>query len=228
MTNPRSGEGRGRITARKRRPSIHRSGSSNGHVHREPELVVRVASSADVVHVPRIRALIFDAQQNGAIIADRSEEYLASAMRQRRAVVVLRGELLMGFAAAHSWEDEKFVSHSAMIVAPELRGRGLARKIKRALIELSRKRWPDAAIMTLTLSSHVEGLNKAFGFEPVPYCDLTKDPEFWKGCEGCIHFAHLKRNQQQDCHCWSGLLLPPGAKREKLIPRDAYGHPSAS
>jgi N-acetylglutamate synthase-like GNAT family acetyltransferase len=222
--------------ARKRLSPVHRSGPSgrNGHARNgasappAPILVVRVARPADVGHVPRIRALIFDAQQTGAIIAERTSEYLASAIRERRAVVVLRGNLLVGFAAAHAWENERFVSHSAMVVAKELRGRGLAHRMKHELIEISRKRWPDAAILSLTLSSQVENLNKAFGFESAPYCDLTKDPEFWKGCEGCIHHAHLKRNQQQDCHCWAGLLAPTGTPRDKVIPRDAHGHPSAS
>lgn len=233
MRNLRSGMGRGRTEARKRLPPVHRS-RRNGHARNgagappEPLLVVRVTRPADVVHVPRIQALIFDAQQTGAIIAERTADYLASAIRERRAVVVMRGPLLVGFAAAHAWENDRFVSHSAMVVAKEMRGRGLARQMKQELIDFSRKRWPAAAILSLTLSTQVENLNKAFGFESVPYCDLTKDPEFWRGCEGCIHHAHLKRNQQQDCHCWAGLLLPVGTAREKVIPRDAHGHPSAS
>jgi len=238
MSKLRSGAGRGRIGARKRQPPVHRSGR-NGSIRRraarngaaappEPPLVVRVARPADVTHVPRIQSMILEAQQAGAIIAERTGEYLTRAIRERRAVVVLRGGALVGFAAAHAWESERFVSHSAMIVAPELRGRGLSRRMKQELIDLSRRRWPRAAIVSLTLSTQVERLNKSFGFESVPYCDLTRDPEFWKGCEGCIHHPHLKRNQQQDCHCWSGLLLPPGAARARIIPRDAYGHPSAS
>ena len=239
MKRFRSGTGRGRGSdeAHRRLPPVHRNGR-NGHVEsasarngtppRDPPIVVRVSRPADAVHVPRIQALILEAQIGGAIIADRSAEYLGSAIKERRAVVVMRGRQLMGFAAAHAWESEQYVSHSAMVLAPELRGRGLSRKIKQELIVLSRQRWPRAAIMTLTLSTQVEHLNKSFGFVPVPYCDLTKDAEFWKGCETCIHFAHLKRNQQQDCHCWSGLLMPIGQTREKVIPRDAYGHPSAS
>jgi N-acetylglutamate synthase-like GNAT family acetyltransferase len=187
-----------------------------------------VSRPADVVHATRVTALLAEAHEAGAIIAVRSAEYVERALKERRAVVAMLGSVLVGFAAAHAWEEERYVSHSAMVVAPELRGRGLSRTMKRELVGLSRKRWPKAAIMSLTLSTQVERLNKSFGFEPVPYCDLTKDPEFWKGCETCIHFQHLKRNQQQDCHCWSGILLPQGVTREKVVPRDAYGHPSAS
>lgn len=237
MKRTSSGSGRRRAAARPRAPSVHRNGSvprpakaraaKRAAPPVEPPLEVREARAADAVHVERVRQLIREAHEAGAIIALRSAEYLVAAMRERRAVVAFRGRDLVGFATAHAWEEQRFVSHSAMVVAPELRGRGLARQIKRLLIDLSRKRWPGAAILSLTLSPQMEQLNKSFRFEAVPYCDLTKDPEFWKGCEGCIHFAHLKRNQQQDCHCWAGLLLPPGQVREKVIPRDAHGHPSA-
>jgi N-acetylglutamate synthase-like GNAT family acetyltransferase len=212
------------------------NGAMNGMTHpaavRVPAIPVRfevrIAKSADTVHVARIQQLLREAKRAGAIIAERSSAYLVDAIKDKRAVVVIHGGELVGFATAHAWDGDKFVSHSAMVVSPEHRGRGLARRMKRELTLLSRKRWPDAAIMSLTLSAAVERMNQSIGFETVPYCDLTKDPEFWKGCEGCIHHAHLKRNQQQDCHCWAGLLVPPGSTRAKVIPRDSHGHPSAS
>ncbi len=230
MKNSSSGPRRRRIGAPPRTPPAARNGKvpSPSVLELEPPIEVRVARPSDVASVARIQTLIRDAHEAGAIIALRSADYLGAAIRERRAVVLLRGATLVGFAMAHAWESEKYVSHSAMVVAPELRGRGLSRRMKAALIELTRKRWPNAIILSLTLSPQVEQVNKSFGFEPVPYCDLTKDPEFWKGCEGCIHFAHLKRNQQQDCHCWAGLLLPVGQVPRRVIPRDAYGHPSAN
>ncbi len=188
---------------------------------------VRVARSSDLHFVPRVTALLEEAQRGGAIIAIRPTDYLEGAIREKRAVVAVQGATLVGFAAAHAWDEGKYVSHSALVVAPEFRGRHLARRIKRTLLDLTRKRWPESAVMSLTLSHHVERMNQELGFETVPYCDLTKDPEFWKGCDGCVHQPHLKRNQQQDCHCWAGLLLPAGKKVEKVIPRDAHGHPSA-
>jgi len=252
MRKSASEAGRGRTDAAKRRPPLRRKGggrssaaephrngaASNGHAKGAasngtpaaripPPVEVRVARPGDVVHVARIGALLADAQRGGAVIAIRSEGYLEDAIKERRAVVAVQGDHLCGFAAAHAWEGGRFVSHSALVVAPEMRGRGLSREIKQLLIEITRKRWPEASIISLTLSHHVERMNQSFGFETVPYCDLTRDAEFWKGCDGCIHQPHLKRNQQQDCHCWSGLLPAPGAKREKIVPRDAHGHPSA-
>lgn len=241
MSKATSGRGGRRAAASPRAPSVNRNGSIDavGPPRRrraakrpappppEPPIEVRLARHGDLAHVGRIGGLIREAHEAGATIAIRNDRYLTDAIRDRRAVVVMRAGALVGFATAHPWDSGKFVSHSAMVIAPELRGRGLSRRMKQELIALSRQRWPDAAILSLTLSAQVEQLNKSVGFEAVPYCDLTKDPEFWKGCESCIHFPHLKRNQQQDCHCWAGLLVPPGSKRDKVVPRDAFGHPSA-
>ena len=116
---------------------------------------VRIAKSADLRHVPRITALLEEAQRGGAIIAIRSTDYLEGAIREKRAVVAVQGATLVGFAAAHAWDEGKYVSHSALVVAPEFRGRHLARRIKRTLLDLTHKRWPDAAVMSLTLSHHV-------------------------------------------------------------------------
>jgi len=186
---------------------------------------VRTSRAGDKVHVPRMRQMLQNAHDEGAIISVRSIAYLEQMIRERCAVLCLRGPLLVGVATAHVWQDGRFVSHSAMVVAPEFRGRGLARRIKDRLIRLSRRKWPDAAIMSLTLSPVVERLHKSCRFEAVPYCDLTTDMHLWECCEGCMHLGHLKRNQSQDCHCWAGLLPPKGARRDRVVPKDALRQP---
>src|SRR5262249_7992375 len=134
MKRTRSGGGRDRSSRRARDPLATRNGSArngrshptrngharNGHAAKpppapEPQLTTRVAQPADVVHVPRIARLLTDAAQAGAIIAERPPDYLESAIRERRAVVVLRATELVGFVAAHAWEGARFVSHSAMV-----------------------------------------------------------------------------------------------------------------
>jgi GNAT superfamily N-acetyltransferase len=203
-----------------RAPVVDEKGAAGRNGVHDP-YGVRVSSTKDLGQIARIQALIHEARASGAILAERSDEYLHEALSTGHSVVLMRGELLVGFATAHAWQGGAFVSHSAMVIADSFRGRGLARRLKNALVELSRRLWPEAAIMSLTLSPAVEHMNKALGMEAVPYCDLTKDEEFWRGCEGCVHHSHLKRNQYQDCHCWAGLLLPPGARRNRVIPKDA-------
>ncbi len=186
---------------------------------------VRRSRVSDVRHIPRLQELLFEAWRSGAIVSRRSPAELEAAIRDRRAVFAMRGELLIGVGIAHPWQEDRFVSHSEMVVARGFRQRGLARRIKSKLIEISRRRWPGAIILSLTLSPEIEKLNKSSGYEPVPYCDLPTDPAFWRGCDGCVHYGHLKRNQYQDCHCWAGLLTPPGVERDRVVPKDALKRP---
>jgi hypothetical protein len=57
-------------------------------------------------------------------------------------------------------------------------------------------------------------LNTELGFKPVPFSELTDDTEFWKGCEGCINFDILKRNNHKMCLC-TGLLYDPAEQAKK-------------
>ena len=73
---------------------------------------------------------------------------------------------------------------------------------------LSRKLFPDAKIFSITTGAAVMKMNYEFGFRPVPFSELTDDPEFWKGCEGCRHFHILKDREYKMCLC-TGLLYDP-------------------
>ena len=100
------------------------------------------------------------------------------------------------------------MANSGLIVARKFRGHGLAKRIKEQTFILSRLRFPDAKIFSLTTGSAVMKMNYEFGFRPVPYGELTDDPEFWKGCEGCSNFDILTRNEYRLCLC-TGLLYDP-------------------
>ena len=73
---------------------------------------------------------------------------------------------------------------------------------------LSRTLFPDAKIFSITTGAAVMKMNYEFGFRPVPFAELTDDPEFWKGCEGCRNFDILTRNEYRLCLC-TGLLFDP-------------------
>ena len=42
----------------------------------------------------------------------------------------------------------------------------------------------------------------------MPFWELTHDPEFWKGCQGCKNFPILQNNGYRMCLC-TGLLYDP-------------------
>lgn len=117
-------------------------------------------------------------------------------------------EKFAGFSYIESWGGKSFVANSGLIVAHEFRGLGVAKKIKEQTFILSRHLFPDAKIFSITTGAAVMKMNYEFGFRPVPYTELTDDPEFWKGCEGCRHFDILKSHDYKMCIC-TGLLYDP-------------------
>lgn len=155
-------------------------------------------------------------------LAKRSPEYIIEKMAAGKAVIAFTvpetpaetaaadapAPEFAGFSYIESWGGKSFVANSGLIVARKFRGQGLARRIKEQTFILSRRLFPDAKIFSITTGAAVMKMNYEFGFRPVPYAELTDDPEFWKGCEGCNHFHILKANEYKMCLC-TGLLYDP-------------------
>ena len=40
---------------------------------------------------------------------------------------------------------------------------------------------------------------------PVPFSELTDDPEFWKGCRTCVNYDILTRTDKKMCLCTGTL-----------------------
>lgn len=147
-------------------------------------------------------------------IAKRTPEYICDKIRAGKAVIAVSedGEFA-GFSYIESWGGKSFVANSGLIVAHAFRGMGIAKMIKEQTFLLSRRLFPDAKIFSITTGAAVMKMNYEFGFRPVPFTELTDDPEFWKGCEGCRHFEILKSHDYKMCIC-TGLLYDP---KEHLI-----------
>ena len=142
-------------------------------------------------------------------IAKRSPEYIQEKMLAGKAVIAVaeNGEFA-GFSYIESWGGKSFVANSGLIVAHKFRGLGLAKRIKEQTFILSRTLFPDAKIFSITTGAAVMKMNYEFGFRPVPFAELTDDPEFWKGCQGCRNFDILTRNEYRLCLC-TRLLCDP-------------------
>ena len=147
-------------------------------------------------------------------IAKRTPEYICNKIRAGKAVIAVSedGEFA-GFSYIESWGGKSFVANSGLIVAHAFRGMGIAKMIKEQTFLLSRRLFPDAKIFSITTGAAVMKMNYEFGFRPVPFTELTDDPEFWKGCEGCRHFEILKSHDYKMCIC-TGLLYDP---KEHLV-----------
>ena len=142
-------------------------------------------------------------------IAKRTPEYICGKIRAGKAVIAVTDDGdFAGFSYIESWGGKSFVANSGLIVAHAYRGMGVAKMIKEQTFLLSRRLFPEAKIFSITTGAAVMKMNYEFGFRPVPFAELTDDPEFWKGCEGCRHFEILKNHDYKMCIC-TGLLYDP-------------------
>lgn len=187
------------------------------------EITVRVAGIDDFKYSREICDEIYiSSQERKTGIARRTPEYIEQKMRDGKAVIaVAENGDFAGFSYIESWGGKSFVANSGLIVAHKFRGLGIARRIKEQTFLLSRKLFPDAKIFSITTGAAVMKMNYEFGFRPVPFSELTKDPEFWKGCEGCRHFDILKSHNYTMCIC-TGLLYDPKDNLEIHHPGESF------
>jgi GNAT superfamily N-acetyltransferase len=170
---------------------------------------VVVADESHEKYVDTILETISEAAKvRGTGIAKRTHEYLLKKMREAKAVIALDGDRFAGFSYIETWQDKKYVTTSGLIVHPDYRGRGLAKRIKDMTFTLARIRWPHAKIFSLTSGAAVMAMNTQLGYKPVTFADLTQDEAFWKGCEGCVNVDILHRTGRRYCIC-TGMLYDP-------------------
>ncbi|MBK5195006.1 MAG: GNAT family N-acetyltransferase [Proteiniphilum sp.] len=175
-------------------------------------VVIHIATSSFISFAQEICDLIYEsAQARGTGIAKRSAEYIAEKINAGKAVIALDGDQLVGFAYIETFSHQRFVANSGLVVHPDYRNQGLAKKIKRKIFDLSRKLYPNAKIFSITTGLAVMKMNTELGFKPVTFSELTDDEEFWKGCQGCRNYDILQRNNYKMCLC-TGLLYDSKAK----------------
>jgi len=150
------------------------------------------------------------AKVRGTGIAKRTPEYIQKKLENGNAVIALDSDKFAGFCYIEVWGHEKFVANSGLIVHPDYRNQGLAKKIKKAVFDLSKEKFPDAKIFGITTGLAVMKINYELGYKPVTFSELTDDPEFWKGCQTCKNFDILTRTERKMCLC-TGMLHDPKA-----------------
>lgn len=173
------------------------------------EITVMVADSSHEKYVDTILQTIAEAAKvRGTGIAKRTHEYLATKMKEAKAVIALSGDKFAGFSYIETWGNKQYVTTSGLIVHPDFRGHGIAKKIKDLTFSLARTRWPHAKIFSLTSGAAVMGMNTQLGYKPVTFTELTDDEAFWRGCEGCVNVDVLHRTKRKYCICTAMMYDP--------------------
>ena len=175
---------------------------------------IELAQAKHIKYAQTISVCIDDsAKVRGTGIARRTPQYIATKIENGNAVIALEGDTFAGFCYIEVWGHGKFVAHSGLIVAPEYRGKGLAKKIKGEVFNLSLKKYPEAKVFGITTGMAVMKINYEVGYKPVHFSELTDDPDFWKGCQTCKNYDVLTRTERQMCLC-TGMLYDPNKKNK--------------
>lgn len=174
---------------------------------------------ANEEHIPYADQICLEyeasAKVRGTGIARRSTEYVVKKMKSGDAVIALQGSIFVGFCYIESFENKKYVSNSGLLVHPDFRSKGIAKKIKKHVFNLARDKYPEARVFGITTSLAVMRINSSLGYHPVTFSELTKDETFWKGCSSCTNYKILKSKKYQMCLC-TGMLAPSKIEAIKL------------
>ena len=179
------------------------------------EFQILVANSSHYSYAEVICDTIAEAAKaRGTGIAKREPSYVKGKMEEGKAIIALQDGNFAGFCYIETWEHGKYAANSGLIVSPNYRKHGLAKKIKAKAFELSRKKFPEAKLFGITTSLPVMKINSELGYKPVTFSELTEDEEFWAGCQSCPNFDVLTRNQRKLCLC-TGMLYDPAKEKKE-------------
>ena len=186
------------------------------------DIKIKVADADDEKYVDTIIDTIREAaKKRGTGIAERTHEYVASKMKESKAVLALCGDRFAGFSYIETWGNKHYVTTSGLIVHPDYLGMGVARRIKDYTFTLARVRWPNAKIFSLTSGDAVMKMNTQLGYVPVSFNQLTDDDAFWKGCEGCCNHDILMAKNRKFCIC-TGMLYDPEKHKGEPTPVSVF------
>jgi GNAT superfamily N-acetyltransferase len=179
-----------------------------------------IANNSHIKHAEIICDTIKEsAKVRGTGIAERTPEYIIKKMNKGDAIIALDKDNFAGFSYIETWDNKEFVVNSGLIVHPTYRKQGLAKKIKKKILDHSREKYPNAKIFGITTGLAVLKINYELGYQPVTFSELTRDEAFWDGCKTCKNYDILTRTNKAMCLC-TGMLYDPN--HEKKIKQHKY------
>jgi len=164
--------------------------------------LIVVADNSHIKYAYEICKMMSEAAKvRGTGIAERKPEYIEKKIIEGKAVIALDQDKVIGFCYIESWGNREYVANSGLITHPDYRNIGLAKAIKSEIFKLSKRKFPNAKLFGITTSMAVMKINSDLGYKPVPFSEITKDDNFWKGCESCKNYDILQRTNRTMCLC---------------------------
>ena len=177
----------------------------------DPEdIIVRQAIDNDKQYANEIsRETYISAKERGTGISERSPEFINSKIENGKAIIAVtkQGEWA-GFCYLEIWANGDFISHSGMIVAHQFRHEGVATRLKQLVFDVSRERFPNAKLFSITTGLAIMRMNTALGFEPVTFDEIKVNAGFWEGCKTCVNYGILHGKNFHHCLCTAMVFNP--------------------
>jgi len=176
----------------------------------DERIIIRSAIPSDVVFADQIiHEMESSAIARGSGISKRSAASIIEKIDEGKAIVAIteNGEWV-GFSYIETWDNEKFVSNSGLIVSPKHRNQGVASQIKTQIFELSRTKYPSAKVFSITSGLAIMKMNTKLGFEPVTYTEVAQETKFWDACKSCVNYHVLQSKNRCNCLCTAMLFDP--------------------
>lgn len=187
-------------------------------IHFVMEVNITLATKSHYKYAAAICQIIEDAAQiKGTGIAIRQPAYIIQKMQDGKAIIALERNRAVGFCYIESWEGQKYVANSGLIVHPDYRKLGLAKSIKQATFNLSKKMFPLSKLFGITTSLAVMNINSELGYKPVTFSELTKDETFWEGCKTCPNYDILLRTDRNLCLCTGMVCDLSKLEKESIL-----------
>ncbi len=180
------------------------------------EFVVKLAGEAEFHFAEAIsQEMEASAKARGTGIAKRTPDYIRTKMMKGQAFLALHASsgAIAGFCYIETWSSGAYVANSGLLIFPDFRRDGLARRLKTFAFEESKKRYPEAKFFGLTTSLPVMNINTELGYRPVTYSELTQDEEFWASCQSCVNYPTLTAKERKNCLCTAMLYDPEWERR---------------
>ncbi len=184
--------------------------------------IITIAGKEHQRHSETIcKQIEISAQERGTGIAKRTPEYICQKMEEGKAVIALTTDgVWAGFSYIEAWDEGKFVANSGLIVASEFRKNGLSKEIKKHIFRLSREKYPQAKVFSLTTGPAVMKINSDMGYRPVTYSQITEDENFWKGCQSCVNHQILMSKERKNCLCTALVYDPVLHEQKNVVPSE--------
>lgn len=181
------------------------------------EFNITIATIAHTIFAETICQMIeIAAQKRGTGIAKRDPNYIIQKILEEKAIIAMTSDNseVAGFCYIEVWENKDYVANSGLIVNEKFRNQGLAKKIKKFAFEYTHKKYPNSKLFGITTSAAVMKINSELGYRPVPFSELTKDNDFWNGCQSCPNYDILTRTERKMCLC-TGMMYDFKEEKKK-------------